>query len=627
MDILINSVLAAIALFFLSIPIVNNSVFHTIDIDQVIVEGKEGLSAIEALQNNSKFAEARDSAHALIERFRNDSLSFGPADIADWSPLYKLIKNKSGDLAGRLLLERMQDENVAAFAACTTTAMVSPEMKRQVIGTLNKIKEDASFYPAALSQISFKGQPRLKALGDQLIARGLFQQSGDSLIVKSPLNEKERNAIRRFNVLVLEKCVYPKALHKDPRRNSDWASEYIVQTAMYHIGSAWSNDGYPDQAIKAFDSLVMLYPKTVYAEVIFLENGRALLNQGKNDAGNGQLAAADQQLHRAIGYLEKVERNREIAKQFPKYRYADLDPGVYTNVDVASRAKSKAKRETSLYTLQKAKVDLQKKNEDTQSGYYLEDAVKLIGQCYLQLGLTDSARQQLRILFDFFPESDNLSEAQMIIADSYVRDADMALAKKDSTGAVSAADKKIAEDDYGKAIKEYLRFVNVYSQSDLISKVYIAMGDVYYKLNRPKEAAKSFASALELAKETESMAKVQLEIGNYYLERKQYRDAARSYEIILNNFLSTQVASNAQYLLGDCYAAFGDTAKSLAAYETILAQYKNSSFFGGSAYKLGNYYFAKANYKDALRVYKLGKTYDPNGQLAVKTQFQIGMVW
>ena len=65
----------------------------------------------------------------------------------------------------------------------------------------------------------------------------------------------------------------------------------------------------------------------------------------------------------------------------------------------------------------------------------------------------------------------------------------------------------------------------------------------------------------------------------------------------------------------------------MAAYEVIVTMYKQSIFFGNAAYKVGMWYAKRLNYTDALRCFKMGRTYDPNGAEGSRTQFQIGMVW
>jgi tetratricopeptide (TPR) repeat protein len=619
-----NAFIITLSLLFVSIPFWNKFVFHTINIDQIIIEGREGLGKVQELQGAGKFPESRDSAQVLIYKFRNDSSEIFASDIVDWAAALKLLDSTSNSFGSQLLTKRL-NENDLGLLRSYTVADLTPLVKKQIVALFNNAKADPMLYVNNTGRFAVHSDPRTANYYKKLVGKGILIENGSSVSLKPNMNYQERRALQKLHVMILDKFIYPGIVKKDYRQGFDWASEFIVQTAMHFIGASYSDQFQPDAAIQILDSLILLYPKSIYAEVVFEENGQTLLKDGKNQLSNGQTSMANMEFHKAIYYLEKIERNRDIARQFPKYKYVDLKPDEYVNVDVASRAKRKVRAETQLYTAQKAKEDLSGKKSDEKSGYYLEDAVRLIGECYLQLGLTDSARSQFRLILQYFPESDNLSNAQKLIADSYVKDGDLLLARGDSA---NVATRQKADAFYLLAIKEYQRFVNVYPQSDLISETYISMGDAYNKMKRPADAAKSFAAALSRAKETEAQAKVQLKIGNYYFERKRYPEAIAAYQVILSNFLSTEVASNAQYLQGECYENSGDSVKALEAYAVIVDHYKQSTFFGSSALKIGDWNFNRKNYKTALEVYKTGRAYvDPNSDQSERMQFQIGMIW
>jgi tetratricopeptide (TPR) repeat protein len=581
MNIVINIAAIGLSLLLLSVPIVNRYVFHTVNIDEIFVVGRDGLAAVQDLQREQKFEESRDSAQSLIERFSNDSVAIFGADISDWPRVRRLI---TGDLEvphGELITDDLDDEEISGLAADKEGKGVPFALRRRVVGILNRLVGDPKLLSSLGATVSIEREAELRSRLRDLASAGVLTSQGAP--AKEKLSQEEKERLERFNVLLIEKAIYPSFVRKNLARGKDWASEYIVQTSLYFIGVSYKAEFQLDRAMDTWNDLIRRYPKSIYAEVLFLQIGQALYTEGRKLQVDGQVEAAQKEFVEAIGYLEKIEQNREIAREFPKYKYADLTPGTYVNVDASSRAKERVREKTRIYTTDKAEEDLAGKADDDRSGYFLEDAIKLIGECYTQLGRTDSARSQFGLLLDFFPESDNLDDAQKLIADSYAKDGDMAQSAADSTR------------NYELAVKEYLKFVNVYPQSDLISETYIALGDAYNKLGRSKEANGAFAAALGRAKEAEEQAKVQLKIGNYYYERKRYAEAIDAYQVILNNFLSTEVASNAQYMLGECYEATGDTVKAIENYEVILEHYKQSSFMGGAAYKIGSWCFEKGN--------------------------------
>lgn len=622
-DALIISIVAGVgALLLLMIPVLNKRVFKTINVDEIVMEGREGIKRVQELQADGKFQLAIDSANALIDRYTQDSLTFFVPDITSWDTIRAIVTGDRPHRWAHLIVADLDAADVEPLKVEGTP--VEQALRNRVVKSLNEAKEYVNF----LVSIQDSG---LDLQSDRDVARALTatKQAGvltgaiGDLRVKDELTAADRALLQRLQFLVIERLIFPEFVRKEPKRGSDWASEFIVQTAMFNIGVSYKAQFQLDRAISVWNSLIDRYPESIYAEVLFLEIGKALLSEGKKLLADRNLKEADYRFHEAVSYLEKIERNREVAERFPKYKYVDLEPGAYVNVDQASRAKSQVKEKTSVYTQEKAEQELSGKEDDSRSGYFLEDAVKLIGECYIQIGQTDSARMQFRLLLDFFPESDNLDDAQKLIAESYMREADLLLATQDST---DPAVKRKASELYELAVKEFLKFANVYPQSELISENFIALGDAYNKLGRPKDAQDAFQSALGRAKEAEEMAKVQLQIGNYFYERDRYPEAISAYQIILKNLLSTQVASNAQYMLGQCYNAKGDTTEALKNFQVILDHYKNSNFLASAALEIGNWHYNRGNWKDAKTAYG-HYIYDEQSNLAPRMMFQLGMIW
>ncbi|MBD3344253.1 MAG: tetratricopeptide repeat protein [Chitinivibrionales bacterium] len=622
MTAVINIVLIGLSALFISIPILNERVFHTVNIDEMIERGRVGLRGVQELINSGDFNAARDSAQSLIQLFRNDSTLIFVADVSSWDSVTALVKANKDNFRSNLLIPRLDEEVIDSIKDTTFSKNISMPVKKKVVAALNDMKNDLGFFIQNHEEIDYASDPDIKKRYQTIVEKKIIRKEDDDWKLAKDLTPQDISRLRMFHLKILEKIIYPSVIRKYPKRNSDWASEYTAQTAYLYIGDTYRFQFQFNEAIQIYDSLISLYPKTIYAEVLFLQIGNILYEEGRNKILSGDKSAGKTDLHRAVKYLEKIEKNREVARDFPKYKYTDLTPETFINVDAASKAKQRVRKKTHIYTLEEEKAELEGEGKGGEGGNTLEDAVKLIGECYIQLGETDSARSQFTILLEFFPESDNLDNAQKLIADSYVKDGEMAEERNDSTQS-----SKDAEKYYALAIKEYQKFVNVYPQSDLISDVYITMGDAYTKLGDKEKAGEAFATALDLAKVTEEKAKVQLKIGNYYRERKLYTQAIEAYEVILTTFMSTNVASNAQYLLGDCHKAMGDTAKAIEAYKKIVEYYKQSTFFGAAAHKVGNSYFQSGNYKEAEKYYNLGYTYDRENPLASKMLFQQGMVW
>lgn len=620
MNVVVTIISATVGALLLLLPIFNRHVFHTIDTDEIVIDGRESLRNISALQTEGKFSLAIDSADALIDRYNSDSMTFYTPDVTRWDTVRAIATGAHPHRFSNVFVGDLEQQDIEPIKDPKAEFPLS--LKLRIVRSLNQTKDFVQFYTSIQDSVRIDDISDLRSRLKDLQADGILVGSPGELAVKENLTPAEKSRLIRFHGLILEKTIFPQFLRKDVRRGTDWASQFIVQTAKYYIGTNYKAQFQLDDAIRVWNDLVEKHPQTVYAEVLFVEIGKALLSEGRKLQGENNPKAAELRYRQGIAWLERIEQNREIASRFPKYKYTDLQPGKYVNVDQASRAKSQIKENTAIYTTKQAQAEASGKFKDNKSGYYLEDAVRVLGECYSQLNLTDSARSQYKLILKFFPESDNLDDAQKLVADSYVRDGDLLLKPDSSDNAARAK----ANERYELAVKEYLTFANVYPQSELISENFIALGDAYNKLGRPADATKAFASALGRAKEAEDQAKVQLKIGNYYYERDRYAEAAKAYQIILNNFLSTEVASNAQFMLGRCFKSQGDTAEAIRNFGVILEHYKRSTFLCGAAVEIGDFEFRRGNYRDAEKAYGY-YVYDQQNNLTPQMMFKIGEVW
>lgn len=409
-------------------------------------------------------------------------------------------------------------------------------------------------------------------------------------------------------------------------RNKDDVSQTAAQLGMYQLAysievAALSAKDY-DEAVYEYEKLLKKFPVTLVAEQVFLRIAKchaAMGNMGANPQGN---------YRKAIQNLEIIEQNRPEARNFPKYRFKEITPEKYFNIDKGKQFKVNRDLAKAIYT--KAEM-LREMATDTNQvkAELLSDAVLLIGDCYAKMGRGDSAREQYRIIIDFFQESDLVDDAQKAVGESYEKEADQARQKaetlRDSTekGALLVR----ADSLYGRAVDTYLKFINIYRQSDLMSKVFIELGGVYFKIRRDKEAYTTFSQAINSIKVIEDQAKVQLDIGTYYFDQRKWDDAIENYAKVMQNYSNTEFASNAQYLLGDCYKAKGDTTEALKAYQSIVDNFRSSTFYPASAINISGMYIAQKDYVKAQKFLRQSINLFPQSQVAAQTQYQLGEIY
>ena len=231
----LNLFAISLSILFFSIPIWNKYVFHTINIDAIIMDGREALARVNELRSNGKVPESRDSAEALIERYRNDSAEIFLQDIIDWKAALKLLDSNNTTFASQLYTKRLNENDLGLFRSYTIDDL-NKIIKKQMVGLFNAVKSDSSLYVKNTSQININSDGFVSGLYKKLVEKGVIVESGNVPTLKPNMTSQERHMLQKFHVAILDRLLYPGILKKDYRRGSDWASEYIVQTAMYFIG-------------------------------------------------------------------------------------------------------------------------------------------------------------------------------------------------------------------------------------------------------------------------------------------------------------------------------------------------------------------------------------------------------
>ena len=102
------------------------------------------------------------------------------------------------------------------------------------------LASDAEFFAGNSDAIDLQKYPEIKQMVSPLIDQGVLRLEVDGRYrVKSDLTEAETIKLKLLHNSILEKVFYPEIIYKDFKRNTDWASEYVVQTAFYYLGASY----------------------------------------------------------------------------------------------------------------------------------------------------------------------------------------------------------------------------------------------------------------------------------------------------------------------------------------------------------------------------------------------------
>jgi tetratricopeptide (TPR) repeat protein len=410
-------------------------------------------------------------------------------------------------------------------------------------------------------------------------------------------------------------------------KRDDEVSIVATQLGMFQLASNYKQYAVSItdylSAIRAYEKLLNKFPNTIIAEQLFLMIAKCHISIADIDRDR-----SEKHYKKAIEYLEKLEKNRPESLNFPKYKFVEFKPSKYFNIDKGKTKKLNRNLAKMLYTREDM---LREMATDTTQVYaeLLSDAVLEIGHCYSKLGMGEKAREQYNLLLNFFKESDLIDNAQKAIGESYEKEADVIKLKAAKTKDKSKKAQMLVDvkNLYIEAVETYLKFINVYIQSDLISKVYIQLGGVYFKLERSKDAYRTFAQAINSIKVIEEQAKVQLDIGTYYYDQGKWSDAIENYAKVLQNYSNTEFAANAQYLLARSYEAKGDTLEGLKAYNDVCDNFRSSSFYPASAFAISEYYINKKDYAKAQRYLRQSIQLFPQSPVAPQTQYKLGLIY
>ncbi|MBD3243674.1 MAG: hypothetical protein GF331_23995, partial [Chitinivibrionales bacterium] len=267
--VVIGIIAGACGLLLLMLPLINRYVFKTTNVDEIVIDGREGLKRVGGLMGDGKFQEAIDSANALIDRYTQDSLTFFTPDVTSWDTVRAIVTGKRDHRWAHLIVADLDREDIEPLQ--NPSEPINQALRNQVVLSLNQAKDYVNFYASIQDSIDVTKDEELANRLRDLRQAGILTGSEGALRPKEELTQRERDRLRRFQFLVIERLIFPEFIEKNLRRGSDWASEFIVQTAKYHIGTAYKAQFQLDRAIQVWNALIKESPETMYAEVLFLE--------------------------------------------------------------------------------------------------------------------------------------------------------------------------------------------------------------------------------------------------------------------------------------------------------------------------------------------------------------------
>ncbi|MEN3185340.1 MAG: tetratricopeptide repeat protein [Atribacterota bacterium] len=133
--------------------------------------------------------------------------------------------------------------------------------------------------------------------------------------------------------------------------------------------------------------------------------------------------------------------------------------------------------------------------------------------------------------------------------------------------------------DYWKAIVEYQRFVEQYSQSELLGNAYYEMGDCYYIVGEYTKALSAYENAVNQGGEAGRKALYSMAHCLYKLEF--YNRAASRFLEYVEKYPDTDLSDDAQYFAGASFYKASRFSEALSSFETCITRYPQGKWYNG----------------------------------------------
>ena len=229
---------------------------------------------------------------------------------------------------------------------------------------------------------------------------------------------------------------------------------------------------------------------------------------------------------------------------------------------------------------------------------YVDDALMILGDCFLYKGEYLKAKRKFEELLSNFPESKLAPEAKFKLGQTLVKLEDFYSAEgifKELLA--SKVDRKIKEEsqlylgeifyiqnDHRKAIKEYEKALKA-RDKEVRAKAQFQIGQCYMSLKDYPHAAESFLKARKISSDRKFEADF-----HYALAQKamgNYRSAVTVLERLLGEQKDPEEISKIRLEIASCLLEEGNVEQAFHEYESIIEDYPRSLAAAEACFRLG----------------------------------------
>ena len=258
---------------------------------------------------------------------------------------------------------------------------------------------------------------------------------------------------------------------------------------------------------------------------------------------------------------------------------------------------------------------------------YVDDAIFLLGMCYLRTGDYTKALRKFNELLNNFPESEFAAEARYwrSVCLYYGGKEDEAV---DSLKTIADEDPDHTEDakfmlgelafqqkEYIEAKSAFLDFLEFFPESKLASKAHLRLGQIEWFFKEYEKAAKHFEKIEEGDIPYEDYYTSQSLLTQCYIKLGRLDDAQRICDVLLKDQTYMSHWGDVELLVGDIEYARGNTEKAREIWEKIAEKYQRKETGAWAYFRLGEMYFDQGNYEMAKEMFDAAASQVSSGEV------------
>ncbi|MDA1280599.1 MAG: tetratricopeptide repeat protein [Chloroflexi bacterium] len=503
--------------------------------------------------------------------------------------------------------------------------------------------------------------PTTELKGESLFGAGLSAQrrgGTDGLQQAFELFERVRNEFTQRQDLVARALLQSgraQYLQKDFSSAVDTYEEFVrrfaatedVPQALFEVAIVHRDADQPTLAVAAFDRIP---PTDKVWRKAGLAGGDFLLRLGDLERAEtylerSRVAHGEDAIPPALAYiLGRV--------YFEQDRLDESVDAFSTAIDIGdTEAISQGAllgRGTAYYTRQDldlAIVDLEQLLAMSPAANLKDQAHRLLGQCYMQMGRREEAIEDYREIIAASTSSAERAEFTLLLAELHY-----SLGRYED--ALAACEELLQSDfDDSASQRGYL----------LKERAYFVIGDIYTRTERQQEARDTFALALRefpqgalradllfgravatfsLGENEEAISllasfiedfdtNTNLENAHYFLayahlQETNFSEAADWFGRLATRWPDSSVAAEALFQQGENLFNLGRFDEAAVAYRAILENFSESEFVDNASYNLGWCHFEGERPEEAIQQFQELLRNFPSSPLAASVQFTLG---